>query len=353
MEQFIIKWHLNLLKELFNSTDFESVSILLKSKKIIKIMNRIINIVYGKPKSEKFTKIILTSFISSQFTDVLTNVVNLEDDVISYKIHNVSKQIIESFNKMKTCNSFSFQIYLKQLKDNLKTLIKTYKIWQREDTERIISELVLTYVEYEEYKIKNEDMKPYIETEQESIIEKANSLNEKYNKDYFLHHLTEYENYKEFLENLSNNINKNIHLAFWNNIREKLDKNPPEFITIVPLLYDVRILLISCVPNKTKIHDDINEYIDVEFITHMVKNDALDHLYIEKMLKYIVGYLKDFQSQAEDQATNEWVDNIKILLDDGKYGEFFVNFFKTLFEKLEKIVHDANTFRKFIKESTQ
>ena len=28
-----------------------------------------------------------------QFTDVLTNVVNLEDDVISYKIHNISKQI--------------------------------------------------------------------------------------------------------------------------------------------------------------------------------------------------------------------------------------------------------------------
>ena len=152
---------------------------------------------------------------------------------------------------------------------------------------------------------------------------------------------------------LSNNINKNIHLAFWNSIREKLDNDPPDFKVVVPLLEDVRILLISCVPNKKKIHEDINEYIDVPFITHMVENDALDHSYIEKMLMYIVGYLKDFQSRADDKSTEEWVKNIKTLLDKGSYGEFFVNFFKTLFEKLEKIVYDANIFRKFIKESAK
>lgn len=353
MENYVIKWYLVSLKPVFQATDFDSVSKLLRNKKVIKHMNRIINIIYGKPKSEKFTKIILTSFISSQFTDVLTNAVNLEDDVVSYKIHNVSKKIIELFTKLKSCNKFCFNLYLKQLRDEFKILIKTYKIWEHEDSERIISELVLTYVEYEEYKAKHEDMKPYIETEQESIIEKAISLNNKYNKEYFMNKLKEYKAYKEFLLDLSNNINKNIHLAFWNSIREKLDNDPPDFKVVVPLLDDVRVLLISCVPNKSKIHEDINEYIDVPFITHMVENDALDRSYIEKMLMYIVGYLKDFQSRADDKPTEEWVKNIKALLDKGSYGEFFVNFFKTLFEKLEKIVYDANTFRRFIKESAK
>ena len=193
MENYVIKWYLVSLKPVFQANDFESVSKLLRDKKVIKHMNRIINIIYGKPKSEKFTKIILTSFISCQFTDVLTNAINLEDDVVSYKIHNVSKKIIELFTKLKSCNKFCFNLYLKQLRDQFKILIKTYKIWEHEDCERIISELVLTYVEYEEYKAKHEDMKPYIETEQESIIDKANSLNKKYNKEYFLNKLKEYK----------------------------------------------------------------------------------------------------------------------------------------------------------------
>ena len=48
MDQYIIKWYIFSLKPLFDAKDFETVSNLLRNKKIMRNMNRIINVIYNQ-----------------------------------------------------------------------------------------------------------------------------------------------------------------------------------------------------------------------------------------------------------------------------------------------------------------
>ena len=348
-KQFLIKLQLNLLKDLFILDNFETVSKLLRNSKTIRKMNRILNIIYNKKVSQKFSKIVLTCFVSSQFTDILTNAVNIEDDIISNNIHKISKKLVFYFNSIRNSNKVMTNYYCKKIKYHSKDLINNYKIWEKDDCEKILNELVITYLEYEDYKENREEIKPYIEEQQESIIKKATSLNKDIGKEYFEAYLKSYNDYKKYLEDLGKGIEQNMNRAFWDIIVRDLDSNPPKFLSLIPLLEDTRILLISCVPNMKQIHSDINEKIDTPFIKSMIENDALDKDYIYKMVDYIISYVKDFQSRAEDQKTDTWLKEILVYLDENKYGKFFYEFFKVLFEKLEKIIKDSNIIRNLIK----
>lgn len=347
----ILKILLSQIKDLYSAEHFLILSSLMRKPKNIKIMNRIINIITGKKNTIKYTKTIFTIFVSSKFTDILTNVKNIEDDPISLKVYNISKKIKKFLWQIYKGNNLTLQINKRILVKEFDILIDSYKEWTKIDTIRIIDELVLCYIENIEYKDKHRELEEYIDKEQSSIIKKAMILDKKYNEVFFKSKYKAYSDYKKFLIDLSKNIEKNMTQAFWDNIKEKLNHESPDFLCIIPLLKETKNLLKGCVPNKKNIHNDIDEHIDLSFIEHMIKNEGLDNSYIENMLKFITDYLKSFQSRNDDLSTEEWIKELSLKLQSNNYGDFFVFFFKTIINKLNKIINDSIVYKNLIKET--
>lgn len=332
---FLIKLYLKSIKHMFDLTTFEEISKEITKKKVIKTMNRVLNIVYEKKVSKKFTKIFLTTLISFKFTDVLTDSIDIKDDPISYSIHtksikivNTLKNILESSN-----NRFMMGINFHILKKEGDKLIHDYRIWDIADKEKIIQELILIYIENYEFGQKYPELEDIIKHEQTEIVKKGHSLIGNIDENYFKHYLDNYINNKRQLGNM---VSDNMHKAYWDSIRDELVKC--NFIVIIPLLKEVRDLFKQCVPNRTDLHRHIDENIDCDFIEHMIKNDAIDNDYINNLSRFIYSYLTDFQPRSEDKAMGIWYEGIIKLIDDGLYDKFFIEFFKKIIDKLNKII---------------
>jgi hypothetical protein len=339
---FLIKLYLKLLSQLFELKTFDEVSTELKKEKTIRIMNRFLNIVYDKKISKKASKIMLTIFISSKFTNVLSNHINIKDDPISYSIHKTSIKISNLLKNIlhSKSNRFMMDINIHILKKQGRNLFCGYRIWQKADKEKILHELILIYYENYEFSLKHPHLKKTIEEEQQEIINKAASLVPAIDEEYFKLCLDDYLKNKNKLEKM---ISKNMEKAYWDSITNELKKNPPNFMVIIPLLEETRALLKECVPNRIDIHQYINEYIDIEFIEHMIKNNAIDDKYVKNMAQFIYSYLKDFQSKSEDGIMEIWFNDIIELLDKGNYSGFFTEFFKTIIDKINNILVKINS----------
>lgn len=337
---FLLKLNFSLIKQLFNLTKYEEVSKEIMKKKTIKTMNRILNIIYNKPVSIKFTKIILTTFISSQFTNILTDCVDINEDPISLSIHNRAKNIVNILKHIYTSksNRFMVEINMHIFKKEGDKLINEYSTWEIADKQKIIHELLLIYIENYEFGEKHPELKQTIENEQIGLIRKAHSLISNIDETYFKTYLNNYINNKKEFNNM---ITENIHKAYWDSIKSDIEER--KFIVLIPLLKDVKFLLKECVPRRKDIHVYIDEHIDCEFIEHMINSDAIDNEYIKKMCHFIYGYLVDFQPRCEDKPMGIWFSKTIKLLDEYKYGDFFINFFKKITDKLNNIIFIKKT----------
>ena len=77
-------------------------------------------------------------------------------------------------------------------------------------------------------------------------------------------------------EGIQRQIKATLHRAFWDIFQEELESKPPIYTRLITILEEVRDTLCSFVPNRTDIHNEIHEKIDVTLIKNMVENDAFD-----------------------------------------------------------------------------
>lgn len=341
-KHFLLKVYIRTIKHLFTINDFETLSNQLRTRKVILTMQRILNIIYNKKVSIKFTKLFLTTFISSKFTDVLTNHQDIKDDTISYSIHLISIKIVNTLKNILTEIPLTFMISINSriLKKEGIKLISGYRVWEVVDKKKIITELIHIYIENYEFMIKHPELKETIENEQKETLKKAILINKHIDENYFKMFL---QNYIENKTKLKNMISTNMNQAYWDHLKEEIDNK--NFGIIVPMLTEVKALLKDCVKNRKDIHVYIDDQIDCEFIQQMIDNDGIDDDYISNMSKFIYGYLCDFQSRNDDKLMSKWYHEIIKYLKNREYSLFFSKFFKTIIDRLNKIIE----FKKLIK----
>ena len=169
--------------------------------------------------------------------------------------------------------------------------------------------------------------------------------------DYFNKINKQKEDYQKQITNMYKNIGETLHKAFWDDVKAQLEKEPPNFIVIVNLLNDLKHIMMSCVPNRTDIHKDIDSHIDTELITGMIEKHCLNEGTILSIINFVFDYLKRFQSRSDDKKNKLWQDGINEKFVKGiKYADFFPVFFKEIFE-WNLVQSDAHAGNYLIKDN--
>ena len=150
-------------------------------------------------------------------------------------------------------------------------------------------------------------------------------------------------------EKIFNDIEKTVKRAFWDVFQDNI-KNK-KFEHIIHMLSDVKNLLNEIVATSD-MEKELNEYLDIEYLNNIVKNDNIDMNNIktyEPHITYIINKIKSIQAPADDDDTNLFEQNIKNkITNNEQLDTILVYFFKTTFEKLEKINDTTKKFREAI-----
>ena len=104
-------------------------------------------------------------------------------------------------------------------------------------------------------------------------------------------------------------------------------------------------MLKKCIPNRTDIHSEIDNNIDLEFIKHYLVNEIIDNSFFSKLIYYIIEKIKLFQSKSDDDNLEIFISNItKDIQKKLEYKDILPNLFREIFKRLEKIIYTRDIF---------
>lgn len=315
--------------------------------------------------TSKHSRMFLSSYVGVYHQNVLTSEDDIRNDPNAKNYQDKCRKMINTLTRIYNyCvvnyNEVMLKLYIEKFVRIFSEYEMTFNTWKEVDEKKILDELMIVYIELLEYKESNEERESsYIKTELDSVKDKILKLNGNDGIKLLEHNVELYYKYKDNMRNLYDKIYSSIHKAFWDDLKAKLYDIPPEYSVIIPLLKDIKTLLIQCVPSRIDLKSEIDEIIDIEYIQNMIDDDVIEDKYVENLANFILTQVKSFQCRAEDTDTEElqkYTDNIfrRLSLVDiteervGIYADFFPNFFKRVFKKLENIVSASSTIRNIV-----
>ena len=296
-------------------------------------------------------KILLSTYIITQYPKTILELDEDEDIfMLSMRILNdigsfINNVCRDNYNKMLT---------------TFREFYVLFDLWITKDRNRILHNLAKSYWDIDAaiiFKMNNEDSENpnrdlwigCAKDEQETIIRRVMSLGGKEALEYFNSLVP-----IMISEDVADNITGIVHSAFWDNFKDELSKDPPNYLTIIPMLEDTVIMLKTCIPHRTDIQAEIDEHIDIALIQQMIEHNAIDNATIIDLVNYIVTKLIFFDSELMDTENNAWHEELMSSLMSGvPFKDFFPKFFKKLFEKLEKINEFCELIRKTFEDEVE
>ncbi|XP_050520375.1 T-complex protein 11-like protein 1 isoform X2 [Daktulosphaira vitifoliae] len=126
-------------------------------------------------------------------------------------------------------------------------------------------------------------------------------------------------------------VKDTMHKAFWDLLRDQLNSDPPEYSQAMILLTEIRDSLLSLLLDQhTKVKDEINHILDVQFIQNQIDNNSLD---FEYYTRFILNLMKKMCAPVRDESIN----SLTILKDP-------VEVFKGIVETLSLMKLDMANF---------
>ena len=107
------------------------------------------------------------------------------------------------------------------------------------------------------------------------------------------------------------------------------------------------MLLKNLLPNQQKFHNELDEYIDIDFLDQLIKNNVFEKENMQNLVFYIISNIKKLQSPSDDDDTEVWEKKMLSELNEGMvYQDFLPTFFKISLDKLIKINNEVNIIKK-------
>ena len=245
--------------------------------------------------------------------------------------------------------------------DNLFKFIAIFNLWKSKDQKDLLNEFIKIYLEIDSKSIDldkySEDYKKiFLENAEKEKLEQKKKIlmvSGKLGIDYFEKTIKEIKDFQNNILTIYEETTVIVKKAYWNSLEEKINVDTPDYNIILPILEDMIKMLCFCVPNRSDIHYEIKEYIDVELLKQMIDNDAIYTDDVIKIINYSVSLLQKFQPPIFDKQTKEWENNLFSQYQyDNNLGKLIKNFFRYMFEKLELIIINKEEFesKKLLKQ---
>lgn len=295
-----------------------------------------------------------------------------------FLIKNHSSQIFENTNEFYSKLIISSTSVISELKsildkDNIsqesfikfKTLFINFHScflkWDSEDENILINNLIKKYCELESESfnlkegLKSNDISNDLIDKNKNNIELINNEKDKIllrikkiGGDKVINHFNNFVPVfinEDFINNLFKQITDNYHKAYWDILREEISNN--NFVGVLKILKEIKMLLKNLLPNNQKFHNELDEYIDIDFLDQLIKNNVFEKENMQNLVFYIILNIKKLQSPSDDDDTEVWGKKMLSDLNEGmSYQDFLPIFFKISLDKLIKINNEVNIIKK-------
>jgi len=339
----------HLSREKLSNSDFSYVTKYITNNKTIKTSKNFL-LTINEYSNNNITnpRILLSTYLISFHTkEILT----MEEDTDIFELSNMLLFHLNTF--LETINQTTFD----NLNQCLIDFYKLFDLWKNKDKKRFIHILAKSYWDIESnmiFRLQNNDLNDankdlWLECardEQDTIIKRVLELGGEEALEYFNSLIPVMVS-----EDTINNVEGIVKNAFWDNFKDSLSKDPPNYLSIIPMLKDTSRLIKSCIPTRNDIHKQIDEHIDIDYITQMIEHNAMNNETIIELINYITSMVIKLDSIVNDEDNIEWSKNLIKNINNGMaFSEFFPAFFKELFIKLENINEYAAFVRDGLKE---
>lgn len=335
-------------------SDFKDTQSIMKDHNFIEEADKFLE--YISLKQEYSSKILLTSFlIKNHSSQIFENTNEL-----------CSKLIISSTNLISELKSILDKENISQESlIKFKTLFINFHSyflkWKSEDENILINNLIKIYWELElecfnlKESLKSNDISndlidknknniELINSEKEKILLRIKEIGGQKGINHFNNFVPVFIN-EDFINNLFKQITDNYHKAYWDILREEISNN--NFVGVLKILKEIKMLLKNLLPNNQKFHNELDEYIDIDFLDQLIKNNVFEKENMQNLVFYIISNIKKLQSPSDDDDTELWEKKMLSDLNEGMgYQDFLPTFFKISLDKLIKINNEVNIIKK-------
>ena len=341
--------------KLLNNIKFDELTKKISDKKLVNFYYDFFSIIFNNEFNQKDTKILLSSYVTHLFNDIVSSPKNSYDKIIK----NISKLIYEQHTILFDGKDINIE-NISKLNKLYSDYIILFKKWIQKDKIVIIDDLIRMYfenIELENVSHQNPEyikiVKEHAEKEKKNILSKIKQIGGEKGIEYFNQQKNNIETIQEHYNKLFEAIEKNTTKAYWDIVKEKLEKNPPELDIILELIKEIQLMLCQCVPSRKDLHINILQEIDIEYIKHLIDNKCMDDREIVIQISKIISWIEKFNSK-QDKDFYDWKKKIEKELDE--YGldyfqfninisEFIPRVFKYSLEKINEIIINSEKFK--------
>ena len=201
----------------------------------------------------------------------------------------------------------------------------------------------------ENHDVENHDDENVIEDTQDEVMDDAdeNELEEDMDEDD--EDNTENDDAREHI------ITERMRMLFWNEMEHDMKKK--NYVSFLLTLEQLSNKICEVIPRRVDIHKNIEENIDIEFISQMLKHDALEESYIYNVVQFLITQLKELDSIEDEPMYEIWRTQVNRRLNeqDVRLHVLLPIFLRECIHRIAKIEFEIQMFKeselyKMIKE---
>ena len=137
-----------------------------------------------------------------------------------------------------------------------------------------------------------------------------------------------------------------MHKAFWKLIEDDLKSEPQRLDHLIILIDEIKNKLKGFVPNRTDIHKEFDEIIDISFLKHLFEEKSMDPTHFFKLIEFIINKIKCFCAPYMDAEVKKWESELYTRMQSKiEYADFIPVFFKETYTYIEIIEKDISSFK--------
>ena len=281
-------------------------------------------------------------------------VINRPDLSLSQKIQEAATELIEVYDELFVMVdspvgsemelSEEYRYTLSQFEQCLREYAATFQEWKQLDVLQVVEELTKLYWDLElEVVLAQKREDPLSESEKQHVKAKQHQIKQQIQKVAGEKGTTHFENFTPIIfeesavQQIQQEVTQTYQKAYWDMIKEQLENQDYELL--LKLLEEVRNKLVSYVPNRSDLRQQLEDRLDVQFLRQMINHQALEKEEIYCYLQYLTQQVRSMQAPADNAETDSWWGDMesKYQAEDFSYATFFPIFFQGVYQMLEKI----------------
>lgn len=330
---------------------YAEIEKILRDKESLRITSNLLNSLLEI--SDKSTpRIFLSIFMFTSFPDMINySPETSSEDSVEYNLLKFSKEIINILHKLSTSNNSLYSrvlvVRFRYLYEVLSTLFFEFK---KRDRLGLIEGLIVSYSEVEQFaetldksKELDETTLEHIELEKKKIMKRLEQLDgvKLFNEVR--------ERKQKVIERITNNVKENMEKAYWDSIKSKMERNPPDYTVIIPLLKQIIIYIDSALEYNKKYVNEVIETIDLDFLKQKIEDGEVSKFDIHDIIEYILDTFIELEPRIRLESNKKLKEDKLNKLMSGQESElpkYLVYFFKDMFKRYENLVTETVEYRK-------